>query len=647
MNATEARQNLINLEIEERERSEKLDRDRKQLQQLLEDVDTEDRARVERRKSIREARLSLKREEALEEGRAHTVKISQGKEEYLSEFLAVAEDKAWYTGTGNDDAVLDHQWQGMMFGAVAERWILADGMGLGKTRTTIGWLDLVGARRAIVVCPTEICDSFEGEFMNIAPHRDVTNLYHLTPEKRHERLDKAVTKDGVIIVNYEMWRTDKKALAKLISWQADTVMVDEAHNIKSKGKAAYKNVEALVFADNMCPDCGFGISGLFDPEGLKMQPPRKNPMPCEVCGWKISRHKPKDYRDALLYWQRSKSVKNLVLITGTPILNDPADIFPLLHLCDPILFTTENAFRGAYCRKDHFADKWEFRPNAIENLKPLIEDRFLARTYEDAGVVIPKQHVHVVPVPLDKAKYPLQYRTIKQITKEAQIVLDSGEQMTIMHLVALITRKRQANVWPGGITAKDKEGNVVFDASEVNESAKIDALVDNLLTQHKKGARQVVFSQFTTALGELQARLDQNGIRAVRLDGSTKKSLRERIKTNFYRALGEEPEWDVVLANYKTGGVGLNLTGATATHILDEEWNPGKRNQAYGRTDRIGQTEETEVFVYRIPGSVDTWMANGIHRKELMIEGFNDTMDGTHEISTASFAKALVDGDIL
>jgi SNF2 family DNA or RNA helicase len=81
-----------------------------------------------------------------------------------------------------------------------------------------------------------------------------------------------------------------------------------------------------------------------------------------------------------------------------------------------------------------------------------------------------------------------------------------------------------------------------------------------------------------------------------------------------------------VLCNYKTGGTGLNLTDATVTHIIDEEWNAGKRDQSYKRTHRLGQTERTEVLVYRIPASIDTWMANIINRKERMVAQFTETM---------------------
>lgn len=647
MTVDNARERLIALEVAQAEEEERLVHNRRQLQSLLEDVDQTDRRTQERRAAIREARLELQREEAL--ATAFFLKDAVAHAgDLMASYARIAKDREWFDGTGMDDEILDHQFDGMMFGAVAKRWILADKPGLGKTRTAIGWLDLINARRVVIVCQPDICDQFAGEVMTYAPHRTLTNIYHLTPLRRHEALDAAVAQDeGVIVLNYEVWRQDRDVLAKLLGWQADTVIVDEAHNIKSTRSSNYKNIDLLVTMDNTCPQCGTLMKGLYEPEGLLHRPVRKVFRTCR-CGWN-KKHilRGVHYDDLYSDWLSTKSVKNLLLMTGTPILNDPGDLFPLLHLCDPILFKTQNAFRDAYCRKNHHSDKWEFRAHALENLRPLIEGRFLARSYDDAGIVLPDQHIHIIPVILDRREYPLQYRTIQQISQQAQILLDSGESMTIMHLITLITRKRQANVWPGGIEIRDRDGNVIFSVGdEVQESVKMDVLLDNVRSKMKDGHRQVVFSQFKTALAELERRMQVEGIRVARLDGDTPKALREKIKTNFYRAMDEEVEYDVVLANYKTGGTGLNLTGATVTHILDEEWNPGKRDQAYGRTNRIGQTEQTEVYVYRIPGTIDTWMSNGIHRKEMMIGGFNESM-AVNDVSIGSFREAMESGEML
>lgn len=573
------------------------------------------------------------------------VKRAMGKG--LEYFETLAAGHLWYEGTGNDDPIMEHQWEGILFGAAAKRWILGDGMGLGKTRTAIGWLDIMQSKKVLIVCEANICAQFAGEVMELAPHRSVTNLAKLLPARRHELMDAALSaNEGVLVVNFEIWRKDSEFYDKLHRWQADTLIVDEAHNIKGTGTSNYRHIQGLVELDNTCPKCKAWMVGLYEP---RPKPGAKRvPIPCVACGWKIGDSLPR-YTDKLQGWLVTKSIKNVLFTTGTPLLNSPEDLYAMIHLCDPLTFQTKANFMQMYCKKN-FAGKWEFRDFSLAYLKPLIEGRFIARTLQDAGVTLPKQRIHIVPVDLDPVEYPKQHKIIRQISDAAQIILESGEKHTIMHLIALIMRKRQANVFPGGIEIKDPDGNVILSVgSEVIESVKIDNIVDNIMTIHERtGRRQVVFSQFKTALREMELQLKMEGVRVVRFDGDTPADLRTKIKSNFYKAKGEAPLWDVVLCNYKTGGTGLNLTAASVTHILDEEWNPGKRDQGYARTHRIGQDEETDVFVYRIPGTVDTWMANTIRRKERMVEGFSKTMTGgSEEMNAASFLEALRNGEML
>jgi len=638
---TDPRQQLIDLEIERQAQAEALDKATAEIERLLKERDQADKALQRSRTDIANTKKELERQERLNASaqQAEHVRVQRSALEY--KFEAMSEGHVWW------DGILPHQKQGIFFGAVAKRWILGDVPGLGKTWQSIGWLDLVESKKAIVVVPSDICDQWVGEAMTLAPHRHVVGLYKKTPKRRHELLDEMLTrKEGMIVVNYEIWRRDQDVLAKLMKWQADSIIVDEAHALKNTNSANFKSIKALTFVDNTCPSCGAQVNGLYEPQTHALA--TRIPRPCWSCGWRVGEMTGHTYANQLEESLSTKSIKNALFTTGTPILNSPEDIYALLHLCDPILFKSANQFLTTYCRENYLSGKWEFRPGAVANLKPLIEGRFLARTYDDAGVVIPDQHVHVVPVDLDKQTYPLQHRTITQLSKAASILLDSGARMTVMHLIALVTRKRQANVWPGGIEMKDEDGNVVFSVGdEVQESVKMDVMTENLAKFHKEGHRQVVFSQFKTALAELDKRLTAQGYRVVRLDGDTPEALRGEIKTNFYRAKGETAKWDILLANYKTGGVGLNLTAITKTHILDEEWNPGKRDQAYARSARMGQLEETDVYVYRIPGTIDTWMSNTIYRKEKLIGEFTDTMIDEQEDTMGNLLQAIESGEIL
>lgn len=636
---------LIDLEVEQGLASLKLEERQKELNRLFKELESQQKEHEDRRFKIFEARARLEEAERRQNALDQAGEVSEDVARLRRKYTRMAKGKVWWEGTGNDDAILEFQKDGVMFGAAATRWILGDEPGLGKTRQAIGWLDLVKAKKVLIVCEANICDQFAGEVMELAPHRTVFNLYKKSKQTRHEMIDAILSMDeAVIVVNFEIWRKDVGFLAKLIDYQLDTIIVDEAHNLKNTATSNFKKIEVLVKADNLCPKCRNQIKGIWD----LTKKPRQVPKPCPHCGWSKGDPSGEVFNYPLLEWLESKSVKNLCFTTGTPILNDPLDLYSMLHLCDPILFKSARSFTKAFCATNYHSGKIEFRTGGLANLKPLIAGRFLQRTRKDAGIKLPPQNIHIIRVDLDKVEYPKQHRIIRQISEAASIVLETGEKLTMMHLLAIMMRKRQANVWPGGIKVLDTEGNVVFDAgTEVRESVKMDVAQDKIIELHKQGRRQVVFSQFSTGINEFAARLKALGLRVAVLDGDTPDKERKKIKTNFYRALGEVPEYDIVLANYKTGGTGLNLTAATATHILDEEWNPGKRNQSYGRTDRIGQEEENDVYVYRIPASIDIYMSNTIKRKEKMIDGFNDTMRGSVESEIENFRQAMISGEVL
>lgn len=555
---------------------------------------------------------------------AHVAEEADLRARLESQFRGAAQGKAWFEG------IFPHQWQGACFGAVAERWLLCDEPGAGKTRQAVAWWDLVGSRKIIVCCEASLASQFAGEVMELAEHRTIVDLTKKDQETRRKMISAVLRlSEGVVFINYEMFRRDKESLSRLMLWQADTMVGDEAHDMKNIRTSNFKHMRSLIMADNTCPNCGALIYGLTG-------------KPCGVCGRVENPHRvPTSLEDLL----STKSVKKTLMMTGTPLLNTPLDLFALLHLTDPFTFRGEKSFKKKFLQMNYHAKKWDFSSTGVDMLKPYIEDRYLARTLEEVGIYLPKQRVHIERVDLDPKHYPLQERTVRQISEHYQIRLTSGETMTLMHLIQIILRKRQANVWPGGIEIKDAEGNVLFSVgSEVRESCKMDAAQERILELHAQGRRQIVFSQFRTALDEFAQRLRAQGLRVALFVGNTPEALREEIRSNFYAAKGEVPKWDVVLVHYRTGGSGLNLTAATATHILDEEWNSGKRDQSYARNHRIGQEHETDIYVYRIPNTVDTWMSNLIERKERMVKRLGRAM--TNDRMLAEISQAIRKGEM-
>jgi SNF2 family DNA or RNA helicase len=128
-------------------------------------------------------------------------------------------------------------------------------------------------------------------------------------------------------------------------------------------------------------------------------------------------------------------------------------------------------------------------------------------------------------------------------------------------------------------------------AQKVKESAKLDQLMAMLPDMVDEGRRVLVFSQFTSMLSRIEARLQEAGLRWAKLTGQTQK--RDDAIAQF--TSGTVP---IFLISLKAGGVGLNLPQADTVIHFDPWWNPAAEAQATDRAHRIGQTQS--VFVYKL-----------------------------------------------
>src|SRR4029077_4787833 len=108
----------------------------------------------------------------------------------------------------------------------------------------------------------------------------------------------------------------------------------------------------------------------------------------------------------------------------------------------------------------------------------------------------------------------------------------------------------------------------------------------------REGHKALVFSQFTSFLALVRARLDADNGTYESLDGATqdRQARVDRFQT--------DEACPLFLLSLKAGGVGLNLTAADYVFILDPWWNPAVEAQAVDRAPRIGQNNR--VFVYRL-----------------------------------------------
>jgi SNF2 family DNA or RNA helicase len=122
-------------------------------------------------------------------------------------------------------------------------------------------------------------------------------------------------------------------------------------------------------------------------------------------------------------------------------------------------------------------------------------------------------------------------------------------------------------------------------------SGKMEMLMDILPEAVAMKKRILLFSQFTSMLRLLRARLEEEGYRTLYLDGDTPAAERLDLTERFNAGEGS-----VFLISLKAGGTGLNLTGADMVIHYDPWWNPAAQDQATARAHRIGQTRPVNVF---------------------------------------------------
>jgi len=124
------------------------------------------------------------------------------------------------------------------------------------------------------------------------------------------------------------------------------------------------------------------------------------------------------------------------------------------------------------------------------------------------------------------------------------------------------------------------------------DCGKLQAL-DKLLRKLKKGKhRCLIFTQMSKMLNVLEAFLNLYDYRYLRLDGSTKTEDRGKLMHHFN---SDESIFCFILST-RSGGLGMNLTGADTVIFYDNDWNPAMDMQAQDRCHRIGQTREVHIY---------------------------------------------------
>ncbi|KAG6004401.1 swr1 complex component [Claviceps maximensis] len=160
-------------------------------------------------------------------------------------------------------------------------------------------------------------------------------------------------------------------------------------------------------------------------------------------------------------------------------------------------------------------------------------------------------------------------------------------------------------------------------------------VLDRLLRKLQSGGhRALIFTQMTKVLDILEQFLNIHGHKYLRLDGATKVEQRQILTERF----NNDPRILCFILSTRSGGLGINLTGADTVIFYDQDWNPAMDKQCQDRCHRIGQTRD--VHIYRLV-SEHTIEAN-ILRKASQKQMLDDIVIQEGEFTTDYFNRVSV-----
>ena len=112
-------------------------------------------------------------------------------------------------------------------------------------------------------------------------------------------------------------------------------------------------------------------------------------------------------------------------------------------------------------------------------------------------------------------------------------------------------------------------------------------------------------------LDVLETFLCWHGHSYLRLDGGTPPGDRQRLMDRF----NSDTSIFCFVLSTRSGGLGVNLTGADTVIFYDSDWNPQNDIQALARCHRIGQTKEVSVYRLLTRGTYEGEMFKAATKK--------------------------------
>lgn len=503
---------------------------------------------------------------------------------------------------------LGYQKGGIAYAMKRDSALIADEMGLGKTIQAIGVANAdPEARKILIICPASLKLNWQREWRKW----DVKGLtIGIANGKWPSGLDLA----DVVIINYENVGKHREKI-DAISW--DLMIVDECHYAKNP------NAERTL-----------SILGGSRKRKMKSVPENRACVTYAVKRQPLSPSQPFEIEER---WTTIKA-RRRVFLTGTPVVNRPVELWPLVQALDPQgLGKSFFPFAKRYCNAHNNGYGWDFSGSSnLDDLQEKLRGAFMVRRLKaDVLKELPPKRRQIVPITSPEIEKAVGREGAAM--KRFEEMRDELDMLTALALVDSTYQKRVDEL-------QDETGAAFEDISKIRHEtalAKVPALIDFISDALESIECVVVMVHHQDVAEQIRNAFAEIG--SVMVHGNVALEDRQAAVDDFQAGRAR-----VFVGTIRAAGVGLTLTRSSTVIFGELDFVPGNVSQAEDRCHRIGQTDSVLVQHVVADGSIDARMAQILVDKQAVIDAALDTIHNTNTVAPVaidhSLANAAIEG---
>jgi SWI/SNF-related matrix-associated actin-dependent regulator 1 of chromatin subfamily A len=456
-------------------------------------------------------------------------------------------------------AYLPFQRAGIAYALERQSTLIADEMGLGKTIQALGVVNTDNTiKRILIICPASLRLNWKRESEKWLMREFTIQIV--------EGRGSVPMNGDIIIINYDVIQYHRK-LIDLVEW--DLLIADEAHYLKN---AKTKRTRAII--------------GKWDRKEENRIPAIKS--------------------------------RRRLLLTGTPIVNRPVELWTLVSYLLPGTFSNFFSYAKRYCNATKGRFGWDFTGaiNLDELQDTLRSSCMVRRLKKDVLTDLPPKRRQIIEIPQEeevscvKAENKISEQWEGRLNDlQARLELaEAGDAGT----ESIMRSIQEAQKMAFTEMAKARHDTAV---------TKIPYCADHIIEAVESSGSVVCFAHHHDVIDGLRAALNRAGVSSVELTGETAMTDRQAAVDAF-----QEGRAQVFIGSISAAGVGLTLTRSSHVVFCELPWTPSELSQAEDRCHRIGQKGNVLVQHIVMENSIDQRMAQALVSKQEVIDKALDVM---------------------